>query len=531
MTSPTLVRRQPLDASHSVTVWKQGGQYNGQPAMTYLKVWEGRADGSSTGWLSWGLHEHLLLTLLAGRGVRSAVTTLGLNKDTHRIELSTLDAGPELQQDWLEAGGVLLSDTELVKLGYHTLQALAQIHQEGVVHGDLKADNICVSETRDPHTGARCADWRSLKLIDFAFSLSRDNPLRFVLPIDTRKIDYHPPFYRRAVERSQQMKSPLAAQSACSAAIDLYSLGVLLQKQVVRSGQACPGASMLARACLKAGSRQKPWRWPWSDARFEAQTLHLEQEALQWLQAQGLSNEDIGRSVPLAAGAPVAATPLRSPAQATPLAPVQATPLAAVTPTPLLSPSPPSPPVTPLAKQAEPVSPPAPAPAPAVWFPVPAGQLPAEPLPPETSPAGRLPVAPVPLEPIPAIGQPEATKYWFGVTLVLAFCLLLIDQGYKSTGLRLSNLGYYTALLATLATWPLLRCAYIQATRPTRIAHRACIASALFLTGVAFLHAASLMQAGLRWPAAAMLGVTLLVTIGLVARHANGIASNAHAGT
>ena len=514
MTSPTLVRRQPLDASHSVTVWKQGGQYNGQPAMTYLKVWEGRADGSSTGWLSWGLHEHLLLTLLAGRGVRSAVTTLGLNKDTHRIELSTLDAGPELQHDWLEAGGVLLSDTELVKLGYHTLQALAQIHQEGVVHGDLKADNICVSETQDQQTVARCVDWRSLKLIDFAFSLSRDNPLRFVLPIDTRKIDYHPPFYRRAVEQSQQLKSPQAAQAACSAAIDLYSLGVMLQKQVVRSGQPCPGASTLARACLKAGSRQKPWRWPWSDARFEAQTLQLAQEALQWLRQQGLSNEQIDRSTPLSAGAPVSATPLRSPAQATPLAQAQATPLAAVSPTPLLSPS------TPIA-----------APAPAVWFPVPAGQLPAEPPAVEPVSTERLPAAPLPLEPLPDPMRPAATHYWFGVILVLAFCLILIDQGYKSTGLRLSNLGYITALLAMLATWPMVRCAYLQAFRPSRIAHRVCIASALFLTGVECLHAASLMQAGLRWPAAATLVVVLLLALWMVARHANGIASNSHAGT
>ncbi len=513
MTSPTLVRRQPLDASHSVTVWKQGGQYNGQPAMTYLKVWEGRADGSSAGWLSWGLHEQLLLTLLAGRGVRSAVTTLGLNQDTHRIELSTLDAGPELQQDWLDAGGTLLSDTELVKLGYHALRALLQIHQVGVVHGDLKADNICVSETRDPRTGARCVDWRSLKLIDFAFSLSRDNPLHFVLPIDTRKIDYHPEFYRQAVEQSQQSRSPVAAQAACSAAIDLYSLGVMLQKQVARAERACPGASALAKACLKAGARQKPWHWPWSDTRFEAQTLRLEQKALQWLRSHGLSEEDIARSAPVDAEASVTSTPLRAPAQATPLAPVQATPLAVAPVTPLL---PPSPVAAPLPTGPSPVPSPAPAPepvatpSPAVWFPVPAGGLSGQPLA-ETDPAAEK--------------RPWARWYWIGVTLLLALCFVLIDRGYRATGLILSNTGYFTALLAILAALPLVRCAMLQVSRPTRTTDLVCIASALFLTGVAFLHGASVMQAGLRLQAAWQIVFVWLLTLVLVARRANGMAS------
>ena len=128
MSQPTLIRRQAPDPFHSVTVWRQDGQYNGRPAVTYSKVWEGPADGSGQGWLSSGTHENRILAVLAGR-VQSAVTALELTLDTHRVALSTLDAGPELQRDWIDTCPQLLCDTELVKLAFHTLQALVQIHR------------------------------------------------------------------------------------------------------------------------------------------------------------------------------------------------------------------------------------------------------------------------------------------------------------------------------------------------------------------------------------------------------------------
>lgn len=490
MTPPTLIRKQAPDGSHSVTVWRQGGQYNGQPAVTYLKVWEGLPGESAAGWLSWGLHENFLLTLLAGRGVRSAVTTLGLNKDTHRIELSTLDAGPELQRDWLDAGAPILSDVELVKLGCHTLQALVQIHREGVVHGDLKTDNICIDAVADPRTGARCVDWRSLKLIDFAFSLSRDYPLRFVLPTDTRKIDYLPGFYKRAIEKSQRAKAPELAQAACSAAIDLFSLGVMLQKLAATSGRPCPGATTLAQACLKAGSRRAPWRWPWADARFEAPTLRLEQAALQWLRAQGLGDDAIGRSAPMEASAPgsVMPTPLRAQAQATPLA--------ALPPTPLL-------PRTPLAP-----TPLAPAPGPAT-----------EPVPGPESTSAPSP-EPGPSPPSPARVSLWARVHWIGVTLLLALCFALIDQAYLATRLRLSDAGYMAALLAIACAAPLVVAALWQARRPARGAEWVCLVTALVLAVAALFHAVSLLQAGLGWLAAVQLAAPWLLAVAMAARRA-----------
>ena len=463
MSQPTLIRRQAPDPFHSVTVWRQNGQYDGVPAVTYLKVWEGPANGSGQGWLSSAAHEHLLLTVLAGRGVRSAVTALELTNDTHRVALSTLDAGPELQRDWIDMYPQLLCDTELVKLGFHALQALVQIHREGVVHADLKSDNICVS-LAPPCAGAvSCLDWGSLKLIDFAFSLAHDFPPRFVFPTDTGRIDYLPDFYKRAVEQAQRSNSPDRIQGARSAAIDLFSLGAMLKKLVTRAPQACPGATALSKACLRAGSRQNAWRWPGSNSRFEARTIQLENQAQQWLRAQGLHDDAIARSVSVGTTAATAPTPLRE-------AP-QVTPLRAAAPTPLRAPAPE---VVPRADTA----PTAPKP--------------------ETKP-----------DPTPTPRLTVWTRlHWIGVSTLLALCFLQIDQAYRATALMLSDGGYFTALLAMVMALPLTGGALMHARRPSRGMEITCFVAATVLALVAVFHAVGIWRAGLPW----LQGVQLIVS-------------------
>ncbi len=464
MSQPTLIRRQAPDPFHSVTVWRQDGQYNGRPAITYLKVWEGPADGSGQGWLSSGTHENRILAVLAGR-VPSAVTALELTLDTHRVALSTLDAGPELQRDWIDTCPQLLCDTELVKLGFHALQALVQIHREGVVHADLKSDNICVSLAPPSAGAASCLDWRSLKLIDFAFSLARDFPPRFVFPTDTGRIDYLPDFYKRAVEQAQRSNSPDRIQEARSAAIDLYSLGAMLKKLVARAPQACPGATALSKACLRAGSRQNAWRWPGSDSRFEARTLALEDKALQWLRAQGLQDDAIARSIPVEAAAAAAPTPLR---EAPPV-----TPLRAAAPTPLR---------VPRAPEGAPRIDTAPtAPEPDV----------------RTEPPPRPQPQP-PTQPAPRVSVWTRLR-WVGVSALLALCFLQIDQAYQSTALRLSNAGYVTALLAMAMALPLTGGALLQARRPTRASEIICLVAAITLTLIAAFHVVGVWRAGLPW--------------------------------
>ena len=462
MSQPTLIRRQAPDPFHSVTVWRQGGQYNGLPAVTYLKVWEGPADGSGQGWLSSGTHENRILAVLAGR-VQSAVTALELTLDTHRVALSTLDAGPELQRDWIDTCPQLLCDTELVKLAFHTLQALVQIHREGVVHADLKSDNICVSLAPPSAGAASCLDWSSLKLIDVAFSLAQDFPPRFVFPTDTSKIDYLPDFYKRAVEQAQRSNSPDRIQGARSAAIDLFSLGAMLKKLVTRAPLACPGATALSKACLRAGSRQIAWRWPGSDSRFEARTIQLENKALQWLRAQGLHDDAIARSVSVGTTATAAPTPLRE-------AP-QVTPLRAAAPTPLRAPAPEVVPRTDTAPTAPK---------------------------PETKP-----------DPTPTLRLTVWTRlHWIGVSTLLALCFLQIDQAYRATALMLSDSGYFTALLAMVMALPLTGGALMHARRPSRGMEITCFVAATVLALVAVFHAVGVWRAGLPW----LQGVQLIVS-------------------
>ena len=476
MAPSVLIRKQALDDAHSVTVWRQTGQYNGQSVLTYRKVWVGPLKTAAQGWLSWGLHENFLLTLLAGRGVTRAVTTMDIHKDAHRIELLTLDAGPELQRDWIDAYPNAWSDQDWVKLGYHTLQALAQIHREGVVHGDLKADNICVPAMS--HTGAVSPgiDWQGLKLIDFAFSLSRDYPLRFVLPTDTQKINYLPEFYKRAIVRSQQLQQPHWVQKACCGEIDLFSLGVMLQQLVLPSASAYPGTMALAQACLRAGGKKPWWRWP--EKGFADETVRLERAALNWLHEQGLQGDAIRCSMLPRPESRQAVTPLRSPvlpkAMPTPLLVA----LYASSPTPRLVLRPSNMGETEVTALSSAHSKPAPA----------------------ASPESMGPLDPS-FEGGRRTAMPGITVWarlrWLGIYLMVFFGFAAIDQAYRFTQLPLSDVGYALALLGMACAVPMGVGVLLQVWRPSPLGERNCSGLAMVLLIVGFFHGQSAWLMGL----------------------------------
>lgn len=224
-----LIHQKEVSAHQRVTVWREERQQAGNPLVLYRKSWQCDAPAQAQAWLSWARHEHLLLSLLTGRGAKHAVVVSDLHVDQHNIELVTRDAGPELQRDWLlNRTDTLQSEKDLLTLTYQCLVALYEIHRIGIVHGDFKADNLCIPTLQ----GLQSPDLSRLKLIDFAFSLSRDHPLRFVLPIDPERIDYLPMFYKRAIRQAQTSKQPELIQKVCCAEIDLFSLGVMIEKIV-----------------------------------------------------------------------------------------------------------------------------------------------------------------------------------------------------------------------------------------------------------------------------------------------------------
>jgi hypothetical protein len=478
MVSSELVRDLPLDDGHSLKVWREAGKYNGQSVMTYRKVWQGPLNTTAPGWLSWGLHENFLLTLLAGRGVSRTVTTIDLHKEAHCIELLTLDAGPELQRDWIQAYPHPWPDKELVKLAYHSLVALVQIHKEGVVHGDLKSDNICVSSIKA--AAVTGIDWQSLKLIDFAFSLCRDFPLQFVLPIDTEKIDYLPQFYKSAILNSRQFNQPQWVHKKCCAEIDLYSLGVMLQQLAQPSNEAYPGTMALIQECMRVGEKPQGWQWP--QKKFEAQTTRLAQTALEWLNGQGLKDE-IGHTI-LDLPKKTTATPLRNLAHKT----AQPTPLLPTLPTPLIA-----------KKLAD--------------SPITDGNL-AEVSLAQTSAKNRLAIESIAW--VKSFAKVLWVRLrWLGFMLMFLIGFAAVNQGYQSTELRLSDAGYALALVAIACAVPLGACALFQLSKPSAKGELLCLGLALVVMFVGLFHGLSLWLYGLNNLQAAQIATPWILAIAL----------------
>jgi low temperature requirement protein LtrA len=98
---------------------------------------------------------------------------------------------------------------------------------------------------------------------------------------------------------------------------------------------------------------------------------------------------------------------------------------------------------------------------------------------------------------------------------LLALCFLQIDQAYRTTGLRLSDAGYVTALLAMVMALPLTAGALMHARRPTRGMEITCFVAATVLVLVAVFHALGVWRAGLPWLQGLQLIVPWILAIAL----------------
>ncbi len=235
-----LIQSQNPSPDCSVSVWKELApeNTNQHPRWQYRKVWASSNPGFNASWLSWAHHEHLILTLLAGRGAQHVVQVSGLQVSSSKVELMTLDAGSDFERDWLgparlaQEETLWVSEDDSLKWARACLIALESVHRLGLVHGDLKSDNICVTSVQSTGCGGKRIDLNSIRLIDFAYSLYRDAPLQFVLPTDPAKLDYLPEFFKSALVKAQSQNNVSPLNAVACANIDLYSLACLLEKTV-----------------------------------------------------------------------------------------------------------------------------------------------------------------------------------------------------------------------------------------------------------------------------------------------------------
>ncbi len=135
---------------------------------------------------------------------------------------------------------------EVAKLLCACLAALYELHQLGIVHCDIKADNLCLDYLGDPLADKGIQlDYTSLKLIDFAFSVwpdSRSWELAECLPINPAapEADFISPFFKRVL-REDRRRRPPTAWANLNYSVDFFALGVMLRKLLDWRRQAFPG--------------------------------------------------------------------------------------------------------------------------------------------------------------------------------------------------------------------------------------------------------------------------------------------------
>ena len=132
-------------------------------------------------------------------------------------------------------------------LAHHCLVALDEIHALGLVHLDIKGDNICVPygpANFDPDaSGATLRpEFQRLALIDFAFSVVSHEPLAMPLPIGWQKdYDYQSPRLLRALDagRNGELEPTRELDWRC----DLYSMAAMLKRYLPPAASESAGAT------------------------------------------------------------------------------------------------------------------------------------------------------------------------------------------------------------------------------------------------------------------------------------------------
>jgi serine/threonine protein kinase len=213
---------------------------DGLPITLYRKTFKHK------GWNVWSDRENRFLSLFHGGSLRHVVQMHKLEAATPGAvsSVDTHDAGLTIEE-WLTVAPrygdgtsfnhVFRRGEDFLRLMRACLTALKEIHDFGVVHCDIKQDNICLPPAPRPyrHGEPLKADFADIRLIDFSFSLGRDLPLAQLLPIDPSAA-YQSPLLKAALAEDMKTDKPLAT-AKLDYRVDLYGLGYM-GSQVMASG-------------------------------------------------------------------------------------------------------------------------------------------------------------------------------------------------------------------------------------------------------------------------------------------------------
>lgn len=156
--------------------------------------------------------------------------------------IKTKDAGISLAH-WLRTKPRLADSNETLKhpfahaqsflqLARGAMAALKEIHEAGVIHSQLRPDNLCIPYTPYPYQfdTALNLDYGNVTLIDFMFAVSSTLKLSRYLPVVvTQAASTQSALIKHALVADQQKRQADVIQRI-DYSVDLYALGFILQQ-------------------------------------------------------------------------------------------------------------------------------------------------------------------------------------------------------------------------------------------------------------------------------------------------------------
>lgn len=190
----------------------------------------------------WIAREKNILMLLKRVPHVARLRKEGEKSDDSYQSVKTKDAGISLAH-WLRTKPRLASDNSAIKhplihvqtflqFARYSLIALREIHQAGVIHAQLRPDNICIPYQPHPYTFDTPLQlhFHKLSLIDFMFAVSNTLKLSRPLPVlVAEKASTQSALMRHALLTDQQQRhADLITKIDYS--VDLYALGFILEQ-------------------------------------------------------------------------------------------------------------------------------------------------------------------------------------------------------------------------------------------------------------------------------------------------------------